>query len=224
MAWKPLPETVTIELETPKPREYTLPPEKTVILVVDMENYFCKRGQGRSLDVIKGNVRLLAKARAAGAKIIYCQSVRQVESPEHTVYGRPLHLLVGTWDAQIVDEIAPLPGDTVIQKWSHDIWAWHGLEAELEKEGLKAGETTVLVTGVSAAGCAHAAALGFSNRKYHTLIPMDCTAASIEAEARTYAQYMSGGYSYNMGFTLSTMVEFAPKGVMTEPMPVAATV
>ena len=42
---------------------------------------------------------------------------------------------------------------------------------------------------MSAAVCAHAAALGFSNRHYMTLIPMDCTAASdVEEEARTYGE------------------------------------
>jgi nicotinamidase-related amidase len=224
MAWKPLPETIEVTLETPKPQSYTLPAEKTCIVVVDMENHFCKRGNQRSFDVIEGNVRLLEKAREAGAKIIYVQSVRQIESPEHTVYQRPLHLLVGDWSSQIVDEIAPQPGDTVIQKWSHDIWAWYGLEEELAKEGLVAGETTVLVTGVSAAGCAHAASLGFSNRHYEVLIPMDCTAASIEAEARTYHQYMGGGYAYNMGFTLSTMVDFQPAVELAQPIEVAATV
>ena len=224
MAWKPLPEVIEVTLDTPKPETMMLEPKKTCIVVVDMENNFCKRGNERAFDVIEGNARLLAKAREAGAKIIYVQSVRQVESPEHTVFKRPLHLLVGDWSSQIVDEIAPLPGDTVIQKWGHDVWAWHGLEEELAKEGLIEGETTVLVTGVGASGCAHAAALGFSNRHYETIIPLDCTASSIEAEARTYHQYMSGGYAYNMGFTLSTMVEFQPAVELAQPIEIAATV
>jgi nicotinamidase-related amidase len=210
MSWTPLPESVTVTFETPQAREFTLDPAKTLILVVDMENFFCKTGNQRSYDVIEGNVRLLAKAREAGAKVAYVQSVRQVESPEHTYFERPLHLLIGTWNSQIVDEIAPLPGEPVIQKWSHDVWAWHGIEALLEKEGIVAGEWTVLVTGVSAAGCSHAAALGFSNRHYRVLIPMDCTAATVEAEARTYHQYMGPGYDYYFDFTLSTLVSFAP--------------
>lgn len=217
MAWKPLPANVEVELETPRAEAVMLDPRKTAVVVVDMENTFCKRDlEGRSHDVIDGNVKLLAKAREAGAKVIYVQSVRLVESPEHTVFGRKPHLLVGTWDSTIVEELTPLPGDTVFQKWSHDIWAWHGLDAELEKEGLLAGETTVLVTGVSAAQCARAAALGFAHRHYETLIPMDCTAASIEAEARTYHQYMSPGYASMMGFTLSSLVEFAPQVEMAQ--------
>jgi bifunctional isochorismate lyase/aryl carrier protein len=207
MAWQPLPEVVETTVETPEPKAFTLDPAKTVVVVVDMENYFCKLGNQRSYDVIEGNVTLLAKAREAGAKVIYVWSVRQLESPNHTVYKRGKNLLIGSWNTQIVEEIAPQPGETVIPKWSHDVWAWYGLEAELEREGIVAGEWTVLVTGVSAAGCANACALGFANRHYDVLIPLDATAASIEAEARTYNHYLRS-YKSEIDYTLSTMVTF----------------
>lgn len=221
MPWNPLPEVVEITVDTPKPKAFTLDPKKTAVVVVDMQNNFCKKGNERSFNVIEGNARLLKKARDAGATVIYVQSVRMPESPEHTVYGLPLHLIVDTWDVEIVEEIAPRPGEPVVQKWSHDVWSWPGMEELLEEKGVIAGEWTVLVTGVSAATCAHAAALGFSNRHYMTLIPLDCTAASIEQEARTYAQYMGGGYTHNVDFTVSSMVEFAPVGVTAEPVAAA---
>lgn len=223
MVWTLLPETVTVTFTTPKPKEFTLDPAKSALVIVDMENYFCKRGNQRSFDVIEGNVRLLAKAREAGAKVIFIQSVRKPDALEVTVFGRKPMLLDGTEDVEIVEEIAPLPGEPVVQKWSHDPFARTSLEAVLEREGIIAGETTVLVTGVSAAVCAHACALGFSNRHYMTLIPLDCTAASIEDEARTYHQYQSGGYNFDMDFTLSTMVTFAPVATAAAREPVAAT-
>ena len=208
MAWTPLPETVEVVVNTPKPKKFTLDPAKTVVLVVDMQNNFCKKGNQRSFDVIEGNVRLLDKAREAGATVIYTHSLRQVESPEHTLFGRPVHLIVGTWDVDIIDEIKPKPGDHVIQKWSHDIWAWHGLEALLDEKGLSPADTTFVVTGVSTAFCVHAASLGSSNREYRTLVALDCTAASEELEARTYSQLLSEAYQHNTDFTLSTMVSF----------------
>jgi nicotinamidase-related amidase len=110
MAWDPLPETVTITVDTPTPKALTLDPKKTAVVVVDMQNNFCKKGNERSFNVIEGNVRLLEKARAAGATVIYVQSVRTEDSPEHTFYKLPLHLIVGTWDVEIVEEIAPKPG------------------------------------------------------------------------------------------------------------------
>ena len=147
MAWTPLPEKVEVTVDTPAPKEFVLDPAKTMVLVVDMENTFCKKGNERSFNVIDGNVKLLAKAREAGAKVMYVQSLRHVESPDHTLFGNKLHLLYGTWDSTIVEEITPEPGETVIPKWSNDVWAWHGIEQALEREGVTSGEWTVLVTG-----------------------------------------------------------------------------
>lgn len=225
MAWTPLPDVVEMNVETPQPKAVSLDPKQTALVIVDMENYFCKRDlEGRSHAVIEGNVKLLEKARESGAKVIFVQSVRQFESPNHTAYKRGRNLLIGTWNTQIVDELEPLPGEHVVQKWSHDVWAWYGLEAVLEKEGITNDEWTVLVTGVSAAQCANAAALGFANRHYDVLIPLDTTAASVEMEARTYAHYMGGGYSYNIGFTTSDLVSFMPAEAPAKRLEVATGV
>jgi nicotinamidase-related amidase len=206
MAWTPLPEIVEIEIENPKPKEFTLDPAKTAVLVVDMQNM--ARKNQRSLDVIEGQQRLLQKAREAGVKVMHVQSWRQPESPDHTLFKMPLHLLPGTWQSDIMEELAPAAGEPVINKWSNDVWSWHGIESVLEKEGITAGDWTVLVTGVSAAACAEAASLGFSNRMYKTLVPLDCTAAQIEGEARIFALYGEPEYANMMSFTLSTMVTF----------------
>lgn len=80
MAWQPLPPSVTLTIETPPPKEFTLDASKTVVVVVDMENYFCKNGNERMYDAIAGNVTLLGKGRAAGAKVIFIQSVRTPEA------------------------------------------------------------------------------------------------------------------------------------------------
>lgn len=224
MAWTPLPETVTVTYTTPVPREFALDPKKTAVVVVDMENYFCKRpGAGRMAEVIEGNVRLLAKAREAGAKVIFIQSVRTPDALEVTVFGRKPMLLEGTPDVEIVAEIAPLPGEPVVKKYNHDPFARTELEDVLAREGIIAGEWTVLVTGVSAAVCANACAMGFSNRHYMTLIPMDCTAAgTFEDEARTYALYQGPAYNFDMDFTLSTMISFVPAAATAQAEPVAA--
>jgi nicotinamidase-related amidase len=154
---------------------------------------------------------------------MYVQSLRHVESPDHTLFGNKLHLLYGTWDSTIVEEITPEPGETVIPKWSNDVWAWHGVEQALERDGVIAGEWTVLVTGVSAATCAEAAALGFANRMYRTIIPLDCTAASVEMEARIFSVYMEPEYSAMMDFTTSEMVSFAPAAVTEAEKVLSAT-
>jgi len=224
MPWEPLPNEVSLTITTPEPKSFVLDPKKTALVIVDMENYFCKRGNERMFATIEGNVRLLTKARESGAKVIFIQSVRTEEALEVVRFGRAPMLIEGTEDVEIVEEIAPLSSEIVVKKYSHDPFAGFGLDEVLAAEGIVPEDWTVMVTGVSAAVCAHACALGFSNRHFMTLIPMDCTAAgSIQEEARTYDQYMGRAYNFNMDFTLSTLVEFAPVSATTEKVPVGAT-
>src|SRR6188472_898709 len=111
MTWESLPEVVETWVDTPNPKGFTLDATKTAIVVVDMQNYFCMHGNQRSFDVVDGNRKLLEKARAAGAKVIYVQSVRYPESPNWTTFNRKLTLLPGTWDVEIVKDIEPQPGE-----------------------------------------------------------------------------------------------------------------
>jgi ureidoacrylate peracid hydrolase len=211
MPWEPLPKTVTLTFTTPKPEAFMLDPAKTALVIVDMQNRFCKGTSKRCTDAIEGNVRLLTKAREAGVKVIFIQSVRSLDALEVIAFGKEPFLVEGTPEVEIVSEIAPLPTEIVIQKRSHDPFARTQLDETLKREGILPTETTVIVTGVSAAVCAHAASLGFSNRHYMTLVPMDCQAAqTVEDEARIYDQYQQKGYAYDMAFTLSTLIEFAP--------------
>ena len=42
MVWTPLPDKVKLTLHPPKPREFKLLPEKTTLVVVDMQEHFVK--------------------------------------------------------------------------------------------------------------------------------------------------------------------------------------
>ena len=213
MAWTPLPEKVTLRFETPTPRPMMLATDKAALVIVDMQNLFCKRDlEGRCNAAIGGNVALLEKAREAGVKVIFIQSTRRPDALEFTRYGLNPMLLEGTWEWEIVEELTPLADEIVMRKYSHDPFARTELDEILLREDIIPGETTVIVTGVSAAVCAYQACLGFSNRHYLTLVPMDCQAAStIEDEARAFNKYSENTFA----FTLSSMIEFSPVGMDT---------
>jgi len=213
MAWTQLPEKVALRIETPAPKPMLLRSDTTALVIVDMQNRFCKQNpESRANAVIEGNARLLDKARKAGVKVIFIQSTRLPDAPEFTRYGRQPTLLESTWEWQIVDELEPLPGEIVMRKYSHDPFARTELDDILQREDSIPAETTVIVTGVSAAVCAYQACLGFSNRHYLTVIPMDCQAAgSVEEEARAFNKYSENTFA----FSLSTMIELSPAGLDT---------
>jgi ureidoacrylate peracid hydrolase len=227
MAWTPPPAEAVIQLEAPTPKAMTLDPKKTLLCIVDMENTFCTPGfqlySERAGQAIEGASKLLEKSRAAGATIIFIQSIRKPDSIEFTVFGHEPRLLEGTPDPEIVPALTPKPGEHVVQKWTHDPWARTRLDSLLVELGIRPGEWTVLLAGVGTSGCAYCGALGFANRLFLTVIPMDATASGTpEDEMSVYHEYMGGGYNYNMDFTTSELVTFAPAAVaIKEPLLVA---
>ena len=71
-----------------------LDPEFTALIVVDMENDFCKPGgklyHPEGIDeVIPKQKHLLEKCRRSGVKVIFVQSVRYEDSPEFVRFGQP---------------------------------------------------------------------------------------------------------------------------------------
>jgi ureidoacrylate peracid hydrolase len=188
------------------PREFTLDPQNAALVIVDMQERFCSDPSSRSHAAIEGNAVLLAKAREAGVKVIFIQSVRSPDALEVTVFGREPFLVEGTPETNIVKELTPLPSEIVVKKRSHDPFARTELDEVLQREHILPTQTTVIVTGVSAAVCANAGCLGFSNRHYMTLIPMDCQAAgTVEEEAIIFAKYHENSYA----FTLSSLISFS---------------
>lgn len=221
MAWQPPPSRVTLDIEMPTPQPFELNPRTTAVVVVDMQVVYLRPvSPNRITDSIPGTAALLDRARAAGATIVYIQSVRTPDNLERTRFGRTAAWLdqinIGSPGADIVPELAPLPTDAIVQKQSHDPWTNPELESVLAERGITPVDGTLIVAGVSAAVCAHATALGAANRNFMTLIPMDATAAPVEDEAMVYRQYMSTGYSYAMAFTRSDLVTFAAHAAPAE--------
>ena len=228
-AWVAPPERVVFEFKMPKPQPFRLDPSTTALVIVDMQNCFIHsdrfpyaarspRGKPLSGDnmarlasPLEPNVKLLGKAREAGIPVIFIQSVRKDDNIEVTRFGKRPYLLEGTPDVMIVPELAPLPGESVVKKWGHDPWARTELEAVLRERNIVPDNWTVVVTGISAATCHQACVLGFSNRHYMAIIPMDCTAGpTLEDEARTFAGFANMSYNHNVAFSLADRISFEP--------------
>ena len=66
-----------------------LDPERTGLIIVDMQAEGCER-HGPGLKPVIKNIRsLLNSFREAGGKIIHIQSVRAKDHPEFTFFGKP---------------------------------------------------------------------------------------------------------------------------------------
>jgi nicotinamidase-related amidase len=219
--------TRSVELRIPEARPVALDPKHAAVVVVDVENEFL-RPEGRAYLGERGErtlaplAALLGKARAAGVPIVYVHSVRDADADVFRVFDVHQHLLRGTWGAEYCDEIAPRPGEPVVDKTCHDCFNHTELEATLERLGVPPCDSTVIVTGVALGVCVSAAVLGFSVRDYWVAVPMDCVAAKTEeAELIAYQPYLHPAWVYNIALTQSDLIEFRP-GLGVPRMAIAA--
>ena len=197
-------------------QDVQLAPESTALVIVDMENEFCKPGTERYLgphveQVVQRTAALLNRCRDAGVPVIYVRSVRDPNDPAFLRFGIQPHLIEGTSAAVIVEELAPLPGDRIVEKHTHDCFYNTEMDDTLARMGIRPETHHVLITGVSLTTCVYHAVLGFHVRHYYSVLMLDCTAGRRnELEEMTKARLAGPGYNYNVAFSTSDRLTFSP--------------
>lgn len=170
----------------------------TALLVVDMQNDFCKAGWsfdrlGIDISMYPAMLprlsRLLAGARDMGVPVIYIQMTvlpgRISESPAQIRFNMRLHLashgatqsllytIEGTPGQEIIAELAPEPGDLVVRKYrSSGFWGTN-LDMLLRSNGIE----SVIVTGCTTEGCVESTARDALFNDYYVVLPEDCVAS-----------------------------------------------
>src|SRR5438270_1442340 len=200
-------------LTCPEPLAVTLDARSSALVIVDMQNeYVQETGKAympRAVGALQSVLPLLATFRAACASVIFVQSVRREDALQFTRFGRPLRLIEGSWGAQLVQELSPLPGESLVQKRTHDCFYETAFEHTLSAAGLHPGEASVVVTGVATHGCVDCAVTGLSIRDFQVYVPIDCTAGySKRLELIGFEHFLGPGYDYNVKPTASNLISF----------------
>src|SRR5438045_6184849 len=93
-------------------------PERTALIVVDMQNDFVSEGGSLVVADAKATIpriqALLELARGSGMHVVFSQDTHDEGDPEWQIW--PEHARRGSWGWQIVDELAPREGELVVQK------------------------------------------------------------------------------------------------------------
>jgi nicotinamidase-related amidase len=147
----------------------------SALIVVDMQNDFVNPGGALVVESAAGTIpavqRLLTLARARGVRVFYTQDTHHEGDPEFPIWGR--HVLEGTWGWQIVEELAPRPGERVIQKLRYDGFFGTSLDHELRLGGIE----TVIICGTVANICVLHTAGSAALRGYRVVLPVDAVSA-----------------------------------------------
>ena len=161
--------------EIPREPEVRLAAGETALVVVDMQNDFAHPDGALYVEAAAKSVprikELLEKARAAGARVVFTQDWHTEDDPEFRIW--PRHAVAGTWGAEIVEELAPLPGETRIQKLRYDAFYGTPLEHLLRLWGVR----QVIVVGTVANICVLHTAGSAALRWFEVVLPEDGTSA-----------------------------------------------
>jgi nicotinamidase-related amidase len=202
-----------IKLEYPEPVPVELAAEKTLLLVIDMENENAHPDGalyiGEPVKRIIPRIRdLRDKVRQAGGRVVHTQSVRSPDALEFTLFKNTVRKLEGTWGAELIDELKPAVDEPLIVKRTHDCFYNTEMDSLLERLGLRPGDGRVIVTGISTRNCVQSAVTAFSVRDYHVYVPMDCTTQKDEKEVlQAFSLFTSFGYRHNVSMTRSDLIE-----------------
>jgi nicotinamidase-related amidase len=205
-----------VEIKYPDPVPVDLEAQKTLLIIVDMENCSAHPNgpqyMGEPVDkIIPRIARLRDYVRASGGRVLHTQSVRKPDALEFTVFGNVVRKLEGTWDAEFIDALKPAADEPVVVKHTHDCFYQTNMAEWLQRLDIRPGDGRVIVTGIASRGCVQCAVTALSIRDYYVYVPMDCTAAKDETETlQSFSLYRGFGYRYNVTMTQSDMITLRP--------------
>ena len=186
---------------------------RPALLIVDMTRMFVDdaypSGCKSSPQAVRACAALLTRARERALPVFFTKA-----------YADPLHEASpaesGLWKHGslnvdglppgdiIVDELAPLPGETTIYKGSKPS-AFFGTQLVSMLVALKID--TVIVTGISTSGCVRASVLDAFQYNFHVIVPYEATAdrSSISHKVNLFDMHMKYASVNSMPATLSYM-------------------
>lgn len=184
--------SLTIEA---RPRPYTFEPGWSAVLAIDLQNDFGAAGGyvdsfGVPLEGVRATIepigRVLDAARAANMPVVYTRiefkrdlsNLGGPGSPNREIIGLEPggdYLIEGTWNADIVAELAPRPGDLVVSKHRYSAFFETDLDEILRSRGI----SNLVFVGWTTSVCVESTVRDAVFRDYRCLVLEDCTAETV---------------------------------------------
>jgi ureidoacrylate peracid hydrolase len=211
-----------------KLRDYDVNP---ALLVIDVQNGFVSKGgsydllgmdTSRYFQVIPKIKELLDLCRENLIPVFYTQAVRESsgidlltrthqilpKSREERIMKKPI-CVRGTWDADIVAEVAPIPGDHVVIKRRDS--AFHDTEIKVWLSSL--GINTLIFSGIDTSICVESSLRDAFNIGYDVVLISDATISSNKKHYESTIDNIKDYYGLVMD--LSEFSQYLPQSQTT---------
>ncbi len=170
--------------------------DSTAVVLVDMQNGFCHPDGSMyapgSEEVIEPITDLVSRARDAGSRIVFTRDVHPLEQFEDAHYYDEFdrwgeHVVEGSWEAELVDELDVREEDLVVEKHTYDAFHETQLEGWLNARKIR----DLVICGTLANVCVLHTGGSAGLRDFRPLMVEDCIGA-IENDHREYALEHAG--------------------------------
>lgn len=186
---------------TAEPEPIDIDPERSALIIIDMQNFDISPGGVFDLtdvdtthgqNVVAPIKSVAGAARRAGLPVLYTKNVIPADpalwpdedspwyrkgdyrklaaaSPEL----RRGHCVDGEWGAEIVDDLAPAPGDLVVEKSTYSGFVNTPLDVLLKRKGVR----YLFLSGIGTPTCVEATARDAYFHDYNPILISDCCGA-----------------------------------------------
>jgi len=151
--------TITLQMPAiPDPVPVVLKPATTALLIFDVVEPICARQPIANEIMVPAVVSLLARARKAGAPVLYSTRAPNVKM----------------W----LPAVAPAPGEPIVESIGQDRFYNTDLDKMLKAKGI----ATVILTGWKISGSVVYTSVGATLRGYTVVVPTDASLAATDYE------------------------------------------
>ena len=173
---------------------------RSALVVIDLANDFVYPGgviadaggpayQALAQAIIPRLERLVTTARAAGIPVVYATDAHTPQDTELRKW--PPHAMKGTRLAEIVPQLAPQPGDLVIEKQTYSPFASSDIDVRLKELGVE----RLYITGLHTDCCARHTSGDAFQKGYDLVWITDALAAFTDDAHRAGLEYFKAWYA-----------------------------